>query len=66
MGGYINYFFLILKGLQNGYVTLPKSVNKDRIIQNVDVYDFEIGEEDMKTLDNLDEYLTTGKVVSYC
>ncbi|RIA88383.1 aldo-keto reductase [Glomus cerebriforme] len=51
---------LIRWGLQHGYVTLPKSINKDRIIQNADVYNFEIDEEDMKVLDNLDEYLTTG------
>ncbi|CAB4405626.1 unnamed protein product [Rhizophagus irregularis] len=51
---------LIRWGLQHGFVTLPKSINKDRIIQNTDVYDFEIREEDMKILDDLDEYLTTG------
>jgi len=54
---------LIRWGLQHGYVTLPKSINIDRIIQNANVYDFEIGDDDMKVLDALDEYLTTGNVL---
>ena len=45
--------------LQHGYVPLPKSVTKSRVIANGDVSGFDIDEADMKTLDGLDEYLVT-------
>ncbi|MDQ3076231.1 MAG: aldo/keto reductase [bacterium] len=41
--------------LQRGAVPIPKSVHKDRIKENIDVFDFELSEEDMKLLDRLDE-----------
>ena len=42
---------LILKwGLQRGFVNIPKSVHKDRIIQNSQIFDFEIGEKDMSEI----------------
>ncbi|WP_462317870.1 aldo/keto reductase [Marinilabilia sp.] len=40
--------------LQKGVVTIPKSVNKERIEANADVFDFEISEEDMARIDQLD------------
>jgi diketogulonate reductase-like aldo/keto reductase len=45
--------------LQHGYVPLPKSVTKERIIANGHVEHIEISEEDMKTMDGLDEHLVT-------
>ncbi|KKA25601.1 Aldo-keto reductase [Rasamsonia emersonii CBS 393.64] len=45
--------------LQHGYVPLPKSVSKERIISNGQIEGFEISAEDMKTMDGLDEYLVT-------
>ncbi|UPX16851.1 uncharacterized protein EKO05_0007234 [Ascochyta rabiei] len=45
--------------LQHGYVPLPKSVKKERIVENAEVGGFEIEEGDMKTMDGLDEYLVT-------
>jgi diketogulonate reductase-like aldo/keto reductase len=50
---------LVRWSLQHGYVPLPKSSNKDRIVSNADVGGFEIGEEDMEILDGLDEKLVT-------
>lgn len=50
---------LVRWSLQHGYVPLPKSVKKKRIVENADVAKFEIEEEDMKQLDGLDEYLVT-------
>ena len=47
--------------MQHGYVPLPKSVKKDRIVENSQIGGFEIEESDMKTMDGLDEYLVTGK-----
>jgi diketogulonate reductase-like aldo/keto reductase len=40
--------------LQKGVVTIPKSVHKERIEANADVFDFEISEEDMARIDQLD------------
>jgi diketogulonate reductase-like aldo/keto reductase len=42
---------LIRWSLQKGYVPLPKSVTTSRIEENADVYDFELDEEDMKSLE---------------
>ncbi|OBT58584.1 hypothetical protein VE04_01392 [Pseudogymnoascus sp. 24MN13] len=49
---------LIRWSLQKGYVPLPKSVTPARIEQNAQVYDFELGPEDMELLD-FDEYQPT-------
>ncbi|KAG8163920.1 hypothetical protein KVR01_005838 [Diaporthe batatas] len=45
---------LIRYCLQKGWVPLPKSVHKERIVQNTQLYDFDISSEDMATLDGLD------------
>ena len=45
---------LIRYCLEKGWVPLPKSDTPSRIEENADVYDFELGEEHMKTLDGLD------------
>lgn len=37
--------------LQNGFLPLPKSVHADRIKQNTEIFDFELSETDMKTID---------------
>ncbi|PMD29224.1 Aldo/keto reductase [Hyaloscypha variabilis F] len=50
---------LVRWSLQKGYVPLPKSVQKGRIVSNAKVEGFEIEEEDMKVLDGLDEHLVT-------
>ncbi|CDH50897.1 glyoxal reductase [Lichtheimia corymbifera JMRC:FSU:9682] len=50
---------LIRWSIQHGYVPLPKSVHKERIESNAQVFDFEISEEDMKQLDKFDEYFVT-------
>ena len=41
--------------LQKGWVTLPKSDTPSRIEANADVYDFNIDDEGMVTLDGLDQ-----------
>jgi diketogulonate reductase-like aldo/keto reductase len=50
---------MIRWSLQHGFVPLPKSVTKARIIANGDVGGFEIEGADMETMDGLDEYLVT-------
>ena len=39
--------------LQKGIVPLPKSVTKERIKENLNVYDFEIDEQDIKKIDEI-------------
>lgn len=39
--------------LQHEVVTIPKSVHKERIIANAQVFDFELSDEDMALLDTL-------------
>lgn len=41
--------------LQQGIVTIPKSVNPERIRENADVFDFELAPEDMNRIDALNE-----------
>ncbi|KAI9641543.1 hypothetical protein NHQ30_010355 [Ciborinia camelliae] len=50
---------LVKWSLQHGYVPLPKSVKKERIMSNGDVDGFEIEDRDLKEMDALDEYLVT-------
>ncbi|KAK8020119.1 Prostaglandin F synthase [Apiospora arundinis] len=45
--------------LQHGHVPLPKSAQKERLIDNVKVGGFEISDEDVKRMDALDEHLVT-------
>jgi len=40
--------------LQKGVVTIPKSVKKERIESNADIFNFEISDEDMARIDDLD------------
>ncbi|KAF4974848.1 hypothetical protein FZEAL_8309 [Fusarium zealandicum] len=46
-------------GLQHGFITLPKSTKKERMIENASVENIEISESDMALLDGLDEHLVT-------
>ncbi|MFJ7725299.1 aldo/keto reductase [Neobacillus sp. NPDC097160] len=41
--------------LQNGVVTIPKSIKEHRIIENADVFDFELTAEDMVQIDGLNQ-----------
>jgi hypothetical protein len=52
---------LVRWSLQHGYVPLPKSVKQARIVENAEVGGFEIEGDDMAKMDQLDEYLVTGK-----
>ncbi len=41
--------------LQNGVITLPKSVHPDRIKSNTDIFDFELSKEDMDAINGLNQ-----------
>lgn len=43
--------------VDRGVVVIPKSVHKERILQNMDIWDFKLNDEDMAKIANLD----TGK-----
>ena len=40
--------------IQHGNVVFPKSVNPERIQENIEIFDFELGTADMETIDGLD------------
>ncbi|WP_217608759.1 aldo/keto reductase, partial [Bacillus sp. GbtcB15] len=47
---------VILRWLtQRGIVAIPKSVHKERIIENFNIFDFELSQEDMETIATLDK-----------
>ncbi|KAL7776842.1 hypothetical protein CFE70_007262 [Pyrenophora teres f. teres 0-1] len=50
---------LVRWSLQHGYVPLPKSTKKERIVENSQIGGFEIDDADMEMMDGLDEYLVT-------
>ena len=45
---------LLRWGLQKGYAILPKSVSKERTLQNIDLFSFEINDEDMTAIGGMD------------
>ncbi|CAE6488111.1 unnamed protein product [Rhizoctonia solani] len=46
---------LIRWSLQKGFVPLPKSTHEERIVENADVFGFELSAEDVGALDALDQ-----------
>ncbi|WP_139490904.1 aldo/keto reductase [Brevibacillus dissolubilis] len=46
--------------LQHGVVTIPKSIKEARIIENADIFDFELSTEDMARIDGLNKDLRVG------
>jgi methylglyoxal/glyoxal reductase len=46
--------------LQKGFIVLPKSNRPERILENADVFDFDISAEDIAYLDTFNENLATG------
>jgi diketogulonate reductase-like aldo/keto reductase len=52
---------LLRWGLQRGLVVIPKSVHRDRIQENAQVFDFELSASDLAELDGLDTTGGTGR-----
>ena len=50
---------LIRWSLQHDVVVIPKSIHQDRIMENSQVFDFNLEPEDMNVLDSLNENLQT-------
>jgi len=45
---------LLRWGIQNGYAVLPKSTNAERMRQNIDLFGFELDDEDMAAIAKMD------------
>jgi diketogulonate reductase-like aldo/keto reductase len=45
--------------VQHNVSTIPKSVHEDRLEQNLDVFDFELTSDEMKSIDSLDKHMRT-------
>ncbi len=45
---------------QKGIVPLPKSITPDRIMENIDIFDFELQAEDVVCIDELEEFGFSG------
>lgn len=41
--------------IQRGVVVIPKSVHKERMVENFDIWDFSLDEEDMRRIATLDK-----------
>jgi diketogulonate reductase-like aldo/keto reductase len=46
--------------LQKGVIVIPKSIKKDRIISNAQVFDFNLNDDDVKAIDTLDKSFRFG------
>ncbi len=53
--GKSNAQVLLRWGLQHGNVVIPKSVHRERIAENIDIFDFSLSAADMAALDSLNE-----------
>ena len=47
-------------GIQRNIIVIPKSTHKERIIENLDVFDFELTDEEMNKINSLDKNLRFG------
>ncbi|EGN99195.1 hypothetical protein SERLA73DRAFT_182073 [Serpula lacrymans var. lacrymans S7.3] len=57
---------LLRYALQKGYVPLPKSSSKERIVSNTKIFDFSLEDEEISHLDSLDEELVTDWDPTHC
>lgn len=46
--------------LQNGVVTIPKSTKEHRIVENANIFDFELSNEEMELINSLNQNLRVG------
>jgi diketogulonate reductase-like aldo/keto reductase len=51
---------LLRWGVQKGTIVIPKSSRRERIVENAQIFDFELSDADMQSLDGLDRSGGTG------
>jgi diketogulonate reductase-like aldo/keto reductase len=51
---------LLRWSIQNGFLPLPKSSSKERMLENADIFDFEITPEDLEAMKTLEVFGMTG------
>lgn len=56
---------LVRWNLQLGTVPIPKANRRDHLQENLDVFDFEISEEDMESLNGLNEHYSSLGILPY-
>lgn len=47
-------------GLQLGVILIPKSIKRERIIENAQIFDFELNDAEMEKIDSLEKHLRFG------
>ncbi|MCZ4090446.1 aldo/keto reductase [Sinorhizobium psoraleae] len=56
---------LVRWNLQRGTVPIPKANQRQHLEENIDVFDFDLGERDLKTLDGLNEHYSSLGTLPY-
>jgi diketogulonate reductase-like aldo/keto reductase len=51
---------LLRWSIQHGFLPLPKTTSKDRMLENANIFDFELTQEDIEALKALESYGLTG------
>ncbi len=46
--------------LQSQVITIPKSTNEGRLLQNIDIFDFNLSKNDIAKIDSLNQDLRVG------
>jgi aldehyde reductase len=39
--------------IQRGHIPIPKSINKERLLENIDIFNFELKKDEVKTISSL-------------
>ena len=51
--------------VQRGTAIIPKSIKPERLAQNIDIYNFTLSDEDMKSIDALDKHRRFNNPANY-
>ncbi len=57
---------LLRWAVQHGMVVVPKTTSKDRMIENANIFDFELTSKDMSILDSLSDEKSVSQTTKFC